>query len=350
MSTSFVENRQVLNTIFATDNRLPKEVMFFCPACKTFETVCFNRGVLIRLGNLRNMGIIFTMIAARKNLAGCIWRYETTNLSTCGMHQYRKRRSGNTALTAKSFNKEEMRWTKWLPPFWPEEKGTRMDIFCHVRPKPTLPFAGKYRFIDFSLSNCVHSQINDITLLVWLSAFAPRELPDAMANRKCQESNISILEPENNGSYCGTANAIYQKLDYFQQHLRIECWLCQATRPIRWITVRCCPFMKNQRLILLSASCRYRLRKLTGLEHWPVGTDGNVNWNMLKNPMCPEAIWFRRQFISLIKIVLAKRLYRRRGEVILSSLILVTQLSPGWWGMTVFMPTGYDGFCAILAQ
>ena len=30
-------------------------------------------------------------------------------------------------------------------------KGTRMDIFCQVRPKPALPFAGKYRFIDFSL-------------------------------------------------------------------------------------------------------------------------------------------------------------------------------------------------------
>jgi hypothetical protein len=46
MSTSFVENRQVLNTTFAKDSRLPKEVMVFCPACKTFETVCFNRGVL----------------------------------------------------------------------------------------------------------------------------------------------------------------------------------------------------------------------------------------------------------------------------------------------------------------
>ena len=45
-------------------------------------------------------------------------------------------------------------------------KGTRMDILCQVRPKPALPFAGKYRFIDFSLSNCIHSQINDIALLV----------------------------------------------------------------------------------------------------------------------------------------------------------------------------------------
>jgi len=39
-------------------------------------------------------------------------------------------------------------------------KGTRMDVFCQVRSKPALPFAGKYSFIDFCLSNCVHSQIS----------------------------------------------------------------------------------------------------------------------------------------------------------------------------------------------
>ena len=46
MSTSFVENRQVLNTIFAKDSRLPKEVMVFCPSCKAFETVWFTQNVL----------------------------------------------------------------------------------------------------------------------------------------------------------------------------------------------------------------------------------------------------------------------------------------------------------------
>ena len=46
MSTSFIENRQVLSTIIAEDNRLAEEVMVFCPACKAFETVWFNNGTL----------------------------------------------------------------------------------------------------------------------------------------------------------------------------------------------------------------------------------------------------------------------------------------------------------------
>ena len=45
-------------------------------------------------------------------------------------------------------------------------RGKRMDILCRGRPKPVLPFAGDFRVIDFSLSNCVHSGINNIAVLV----------------------------------------------------------------------------------------------------------------------------------------------------------------------------------------
>lgn len=41
-------------------------------------------------------------------------------------------------------------------------KGKRMDILCQARPKPALPFAGRFKVIDFSLSNCVYSGIDDI--------------------------------------------------------------------------------------------------------------------------------------------------------------------------------------------
>lgn len=46
MSTSIVENRQFLNAMIAEDSRFSKEVMVFCPSCKAFETVWFNRGAL----------------------------------------------------------------------------------------------------------------------------------------------------------------------------------------------------------------------------------------------------------------------------------------------------------------
>ena len=44
-------------------------------------------------------------------------------------------------------------------------RGKRMDILCQERPKPVLPFAGRLRVIDFSLSNCIHSEIRDIAVL-----------------------------------------------------------------------------------------------------------------------------------------------------------------------------------------
>ena len=93
-------------------------------------------------------------------------------------------------------------------------KGTRMDIFCQVRPKPALPFAGKYRFIDFNLSNCLHSQIRDTALLVDYKRAQLGEYLQQWQNVNAPKSNIKMLEPEHDGTYCGTANALYQNLDY----------------------------------------------------------------------------------------------------------------------------------------
>lgn len=45
-------------------------------------------------------------------------------------------------------------------------RGKRMDILCHLRPKPALPFAGKLHVIDFSLSNFIQSQVRNTAVLV----------------------------------------------------------------------------------------------------------------------------------------------------------------------------------------
>ncbi len=44
-------------------------------------------------------------------------------------------------------------------------QGKRMGRLCLHRPKPALPFAGSYRVIDFALSNCLHSQIDNVAVL-----------------------------------------------------------------------------------------------------------------------------------------------------------------------------------------
>lgn len=96
-------------------------------------------------------------------------------------------------------------------------KGTRMDILCQVRPKPALPFAGKFRVIDFSLSNCIHSQINNISILVDYQRSYLINYLKHWQNENHVINNFDVLEPEKNSNYSGTANALYQKIDYLRK-------------------------------------------------------------------------------------------------------------------------------------
>ncbi len=94
-------------------------------------------------------------------------------------------------------------------------QGKRMDVLCHVRPKPALPFGGRFKVIDFTLSNCAHSGIDDIAILTDYQR-------SSMANylRQWRLANavrtFHILEPET-GSYKGTADAVYQNLAYLNE-------------------------------------------------------------------------------------------------------------------------------------
>jgi glucose-1-phosphate adenylyltransferase len=94
-------------------------------------------------------------------------------------------------------------------------RGRRMDILCYNRPKPALAFAGKYRVIDFSLSNCCHSSINDVAVLTDYQRSRISNYLNGWndINRAFKEFNL--LEPRF-GSYRGTADAVYQNIDYLR--------------------------------------------------------------------------------------------------------------------------------------
>ena len=92
-------------------------------------------------------------------------------------------------------------------------KGKRMDVLCYARPKPELPFAGRFRVIDFSLSNCLHSHVTNIAVLV---DYQRARMTEYLGQWEAENSNsgkISALQPRV-GSYAGTADAVYQNLDY----------------------------------------------------------------------------------------------------------------------------------------
>ncbi len=93
----------------------------------------------------------------------------------------------------------------------------RMGILCHHRPKPILPFAGMYRIIDFTLSNCINSGIGRIAVLTdhqrsYMTSYLGRWHTTTSGNTK---SKIDALAAK--AYYLGTADAVYQNLGYLKK-------------------------------------------------------------------------------------------------------------------------------------
>jgi len=94
-------------------------------------------------------------------------------------------------------------------------RGKRMDLLCDVRPKPALPFAGRFRVIDFTLSNCAYSGISDLGVLTdYQRACMRKYLTDWAAASPV--GTFHVFEPKN-GSYKGTADSVFQNLAYLDK-------------------------------------------------------------------------------------------------------------------------------------
>ena len=103
-------------------------------------------------------------------------------------------------------------------------QGERLGILALERTKPAIPFAGKYRIIDFSLSNCVNSGIRNVAVL---TQYQPRSLTDHIGIGMAwglagPDSKIQLLHPylareEGRDWYKGTADALYQNFQYIDE-------------------------------------------------------------------------------------------------------------------------------------
>ena len=103
-------------------------------------------------------------------------------------------------------------------------QGTRLQVLTKDMAKPAVPFGGKYRIIDFPLSNCSNSGISTVGVL---TQFMPLELNSYMGNGNPWDldrvdGGLTILPPYTAGKtgewYKGTANAIYQNIKYIAQY------------------------------------------------------------------------------------------------------------------------------------
>ena len=100
-------------------------------------------------------------------------------------------------------------------------QGSRLKVLTEKPAKPAVPFGGKYRIIDFPLSNCVNSGIDTVGIL---TQYQPLELNEYIGNGQPWNLNkthscAQVLPPyerhdKKSGWYKGTANAIYQNIDF----------------------------------------------------------------------------------------------------------------------------------------
>jgi glucose-1-phosphate adenylyltransferase len=103
-------------------------------------------------------------------------------------------------------------------------KGSRLSSLTKSLAKPAVPFGGKYRIIDFTLSNCTNSGIDTVGVL---TQYQPLVLNSYIGigsawdlDRK--NGGVTVLPPYSESSevkwYTGTASAIYQNLNYLKQY------------------------------------------------------------------------------------------------------------------------------------
>ena len=103
-------------------------------------------------------------------------------------------------------------------------QGSRLGVLTQKVAKPAIPYGGKYRIIDFPLSNCINSGIDTVGVL---TQYQPLELNDYVGTGKPWDldrmnGGVHILPPYQKSKggdwYKGTANAIYQNMGFIERY------------------------------------------------------------------------------------------------------------------------------------
>ncbi len=103
-------------------------------------------------------------------------------------------------------------------------QGSRLGVLTSSMAKPAVPFGGKYRIIDFPLSNCTNSHIDTVGVL---TQYLPLALNSYIGNGQHWDldrvhGGVFVLPPYMTGKsghwYTGTANAIFQNREFIEQY------------------------------------------------------------------------------------------------------------------------------------
>jgi glucose-1-phosphate adenylyltransferase len=113
-----------------------------------------------------------------------------------------------------------MKAKKWIAMLLAGGQGSRLGKLTSEQAKPAVPFGGKYRIIDFPLSNCTHSGVDTVGVL---TQYEPHLLNNYVGNGRPWDldrnsGGVSVLSPYQNKDggqwYKGTANAVYRNIQF----------------------------------------------------------------------------------------------------------------------------------------
>jgi glucose-1-phosphate adenylyltransferase len=141
-------------------------------------------------------------------------------------------------------------------------EGERLSILSQVRAKPGVPFGGKYRIIDFALSNVVNSGLTDVGIL---TQYAPRSLIDHIGvgrpwDLDRSRGGVTLLQPylgrgRTRDWYRGTADAVLQNLEFVLDR-QPELVLILAGDHVYKMDYR--PFIERHRSVDADVTCAVR--------------------------------------------------------------------------------------------
>jgi glucose-1-phosphate adenylyltransferase len=205
-------------------------------------------------------------------------------------------------------------------------EGERLSILSQVRAKPGVPFGGKYRIIDFALSNAVNSGLTDVGIL---TQYAPRSLIDHIGvgrpwDLDRSRGGVALLQPflgrgRARDWYRGTADAVLQNLDFiadrdpelvlvlagdhvYKMDYRPFIELHRDTRADVTCAVRTVPIEEAHRFGILDVAPDGRV---TAFIEKPANPPSNLvsmgvyvfSWPLLRDLLSPERIDFGRDVL-----------------------------------------------------
>lgn len=204
--------------------------------------------------------------------------------------------------------------------------GERLSILSQVRAKPGVPFGGKYRIIDFALSNTVNSGLTDVGIL---TQYAPRSLIDHIGvgrpwDLDRSRGGVALLQPyigrgRSRDWYRGTADAVLQNLEFIADR-DPELVLVLAGDHVYKMDYR--PFIALHRETGADATCAVRTVPIEEAHRFgilDVATDGRVtafiekpadppsnlvsmgvyvfSWPLLRDLLSPDRVDFGRDIL-----------------------------------------------------